>query len=201
MRYGHFDDAAKEYVIETPATPLPWINYLGNEDFFSLISNTGDGYSFYKDAKLRRITRYRYNNVPADNGSRCYYLSLMDSDSADAKPVAVDGAGIPDGMMGMDIGPKTIALYAAAVKEAGTVIWNGPMGVFEFPAFAAGTQAVAKAMAESNAVTIVGGGDSAAAVEQMGYSDQITHVSTGGGASLEFFAGAELPGVAALLDA
>lgn len=87
MRYGHFDDAAKEYVIETPATPLPWINYLGNEDFFSLISNTGGGYSFYKDAKLRRITRYRYNNVPADNGSRCHYLSLMDSDSADAKPV------------------------------------------------------------------------------------------------------------------
>ena len=87
MRYGHFDDAAKEYVIETPATPLPWINYLGNEDFFSLISNTGGGYSFYKDAKLRRITRYRYNNVPADNGSRCYYLSLMDSDSAEAKPV------------------------------------------------------------------------------------------------------------------
>ncbi len=87
MRYGHFDDAAKEYVIETPATPLPWINYLGNEDFFSLISNTGGGYSFYKDAELRRITRYRYNNVPADNGSRCYYLSLMDSDSADAKPV------------------------------------------------------------------------------------------------------------------
>ena len=87
MRYGHFDDAAKEYVIETPATPLPWINYLGNKDFFSLISNTGGGYSFYKDAKLRRITRYRYNNVPADNGSRCYYLSLMDSDSADAKPV------------------------------------------------------------------------------------------------------------------
>lgn len=88
MRYGHFDDAAKEYVIETPATPLPWINYLGNEDFFSLISNTGGGYSFYKDAKLRRITRYRYNNVPADNGSRCYYLSLMELRfRPDAKPV------------------------------------------------------------------------------------------------------------------
>lgn len=67
MKYGHFDDSAREYVIETPATPLPWINYLGNEDFFSLISNTGGGYSFYKDAKLRRITRYRYNNVPGDN--------------------------------------------------------------------------------------------------------------------------------------
>ena len=77
MRYGHFDDAAKEYVIETSATPLPWINYLGNKDFFSLISNTGGGYSFYKDAKLRRVTRYRYNNVPADNGSRCYYLSRL----------------------------------------------------------------------------------------------------------------------------
>ncbi len=87
MRYGHFDDTAKEYVIETPATPLPWINYLGNQDFFSLISNTGGGYSFYKDAKLRRITRYRYNGVPADNGSRNYYLSLMDSADASAKPV------------------------------------------------------------------------------------------------------------------
>ena len=87
MKYGHFDDSAREYVIETPATPLPWINYLGNEDFFSLISNTGGGYSFYKDAKLRRITRYRYNNVPADNGSRCYYLSLMDSNAANARPV------------------------------------------------------------------------------------------------------------------
>ncbi|MBW3079131.1 GH36-type glycosyl hydrolase domain-containing protein [Bifidobacterium simiiventris] len=87
MRYGHFDDAAREYVIETPATPLPWINYLGNEDFFSLISNTGGGYSFYKDAKLRRITRYRYNNVPFDNGARNYYVSIMSSDAPDAKPL------------------------------------------------------------------------------------------------------------------
>lgn len=121
--------------------------------------------------------------------------------AADAEPVLFDEGQIPDNMMGLDIGPKTREIYADIIKNAGTVIWNGPMGVFEFPAFAAGTQAVAKAMAESNAVTIVGGGDSAAAVEQMGYSDQITHVSTGGGASLEFFAGAELPGVAALLDA
>lgn len=87
MKYGHFDDSAREYVIETPATPLPWINYLGNEDFFSLISNTGGGYSFYKDAKLRRITRYRYNNVPGDNGARNYYLSLMDSNAVNAKPI------------------------------------------------------------------------------------------------------------------
>ena len=121
--------------------------------------------------------------------------------AADAEPVLFDEGQIPDNMMGLDIGPKTREIYADIIKNAGTVIWNGPMGVFEFPAFAAGTQAVAKAMAESSAVTIVGGGDSAAAVEQMGYSDQITHVSTGGGASLEFFAGAELPGVAALLDA
>ena len=121
--------------------------------------------------------------------------------AADAEPVLFDEGQIPDNLMGLDIGPKTREIYADIIKNAGTVIWNGPMGVFEFPAFAAGTQAVAKAMAESPAVTIVGGGDSAAAVEQMGYSDQITHVSTGGGASLEFFAGAELPGVAALLDA
>lgn len=121
--------------------------------------------------------------------------------SADAEPILVDATDFPHDLMGMDIGPKTIEDFTDAIAGAGTVIWNGPMGVFEFPAFAAGTQAVAKAMAESPAVTIVGGGDSAAAVEQMGYSDQITHVSTGGGASLEFFAGAELPGVAALLDA
>ena len=121
--------------------------------------------------------------------------------AADAEPVLYDEGQIPDNMMGLDIGPKTREIYAELIRNAGTVIWNGPMGVFEFPAFAEGTRAVAKAMAESPAVTIVGGGDSAAAVEQMGYSDQITHVSTGGGASLEFFAGAELPGVVALLDA
>ena len=120
--------------------------------------------------------------------------------SADAKPELVETMAIPDDRMGMDIGPKTIALYTDAVKDAGTVIWNGPMGVFEFPAFAEGTRAVAKALADTNAITIVGGGDSAAAVAQLGFADQMTHISTGGGASLEFLEGKELPGVACLLD-
>ncbi|MEG0440797.1 MAG: phosphoglycerate kinase [Oscillospiraceae bacterium] len=119
--------------------------------------------------------------------------------SPDAQPIAVEGS-MADDLMGMDIGPKSIGLFCDAVKDAGTVIWNGPMGVFEFPAFAEGTRAVAKALAESGAITIVGGGDSAAAVEQLGYADKITHISTGGGASLEFLEGLELPGVACLLD-
>ena len=121
--------------------------------------------------------------------------------SADAEPILVDSMNIPDDCMGMDIGPKAVAAYADAVKDAGTVIWNGPMGVFEFPAFAKGTQAVAEALSNSNAITIIGGGDSAAAVQQLGYADKMTHISTGGGASLEFMEGKELPGVACLLDA
>ena len=120
--------------------------------------------------------------------------------SADDKPELVPTMAIPADRMGMDIGPKTIETFSAAVKDAGTVIWNGPMGVFEFSAFAEGTRALAKALAESNAITIVGGGDSAAAVAQLGYADRMTHISTGGGASLEFLEGIELPGVACLLD-
>lgn len=124
-----------------------------------------------------------------------------DAFAPDAKSQVVPAGKIPDGWQGLDIGPETIRLYCDAVADAGTVIWNGPMGVFEFPAFAKGTEAVAKALSQTTAVTIIGGGDSAAAVEQLGYADKMTHISTGGGASLEFLEGKELPGVACLLDA
>ena len=119
---------------------------------------------------------------------------------ADCEKKIVSVDAIPDGWMGMDIGPKTVELFSDAIKNAKTVVWNGPMGVFEFEAFAEGTKAVARALAESGAISIVGGGDSAAAVEQLGFADKMTHISTGGGASLEFLEGRELPGVACLLD-
>ena len=107
---------------------------------------------------------------------------------------------IPDGWMGLDIGPVTRELFAKTITGAGTVVWNGPMGVSEWKNFAAGTDAVAKAVAESGAISIIGGGDSAAAVEKLGYADKMTHISTGGGASLEFLEGKELPGIACLQD-
>lgn len=111
-----------------------------------------------------------------------------------------DSDRIPDGWMGLDIGPKTQELFTSALVGAGTVVWNGPMGVSEWKNFAAGTEAVAKAVAESGAISIIGGGDSAAAVEQLGFADKMTHISTGGGASLEFLEGLELPGIACLND-
>jgi len=119
---------------------------------------------------------------------------------ADAVYKTVENNQIPADWQGMDIGPETRLLFAKVIEKAKTVIWNGPMGVFEFPAFALGTRAVAQAMSECQGVTIIGGGDSAAAVEQMGFADKMTHISTGGGASLEFLEGLELPGVAALND-
>ena len=112
----------------------------------------------------------------------------------------MDCTAIPADQMGLDIGPKAAAEFAAAAKAAKTVVWNGPMGVFENPTLAKGTIAVAQALADSDAVTIVGGGDSAAACEQLGFADKITHISTGGGASLEFLEGLELPGIACLQD-
>jgi len=125
---------------------------------------------------------------------------IADAFSNDAKTAIVGEEDIPDGWLGLDIGPKSAALFADAVKTAKTVVWNGPMGCFEMSKFANGTETVAKALAESDAVTIIGGGDSAAAVNQLGYGDRMTHISTGGGASLEFLEGKELPGVAAAND-
>ena len=125
---------------------------------------------------------------------------VADKFDAEANTQVVAADAIPAGWQGLDIGPETQKLYADVVKNAGTVIWNGPMGVFEFAKFAKGTEAVAAAMAECPGVTVVGGGDSASAIEKMGYSDKVTHVSAGGGASLEFMEGKELPGVACLLD-
>ena len=126
---------------------------------------------------------------------------IADAFDPNANSQVVASGEIPDGWQGLDIGPKTVELYCDAVKDAGTVIWNGPMGVFEFAKFAKGTEAVAEALSKTNAITIIGGGDSAAAVQQLGYADKMTHISTGGGASLEFMEGKELPGVACLLDA
>ncbi len=133
-------------------------------------------------------------------------LLPVDTVIADALPPAAHSQAaksgeIPDGWQGLDIGPETVKLYCGAVADAGTVIWNGPMGVFEFDKFAVGTKAVAEALSKTSAITIIGGGDSAAAVQQLGYADKMTHISTGGGASLEFMEGKELPGVACLLDA
>ena len=120
--------------------------------------------------------------------------------SADAEPVVTDSQNIPDGYMGLDIGPKTCEIYKGAISIAKTVVWNGPMGVFEFANFAKGTIAVAEAMSKVDGTTVIGGGDSAAAVNQLGFGDKMTHISTGGGASLEFLEGKLLPGIEALTN-
>ena len=125
---------------------------------------------------------------------------IADKFAPDAASDVVESGKIPEGWQGLDIGPKTVELYCEAVKDAGTVIWNGPMGVFEFEKFAVGTKAVAEALSKTDAITIIGGGDSAAAVQQLGYADKMTHISTGGGASLEFMEGKVLPGIACLQD-
>lgn len=131
--------------------------------------------------------------IPTDN-------TIGDDFSNDANIKVVESNSIPDGWEGLDIGPKSIEEFSAVVKNAKTVIWNGPMGVFEMSNFAKGTIAIAEAIADSDSVSIIGGGDSAAAVEQFGFADKVTHISTGGGASLEFLEGIVLPGIACLLD-
>jgi phosphoglycerate kinase len=118
--------------------------------------------------------------------------------AADATHERVAAAEIPDGLMGLDIGEESVTRFAAAIEDSRTVLWNGPMGVFEWEAFAAGTRGVARAVAACPGFTVIGGGDSAAAIRRLGLADQVSHLSTGGGASLEFLAGVDLPGVAAL---
>ena len=132
--------------------------------------------------------------LPVDTTIAASFPNPID---AEIEVSVVDADKIPADMEGLDIGDKTAALYAEAVKSAKTVVWNGPMGVFENPVLAKGTIAVAKALAETDAITIIGGGDSAAAVNQLGFADKMSHISTGGGASLEFLEGKELPGVVA----
>mgnify|MGYP001149289870 FL=1 len=135
--------------------------------------------------------------LPVDTTVAAAFPNPID---ADIEVSVVDADKIPADMEGLDIGTKTAELYADAVKSAKTVVWNGPMGVFENPILAKGTIAVAKSLAETDATTIIGGGDSAAAVNQLGFADKMSHISTGGGASLEFLEGKELPGVVAADD-
>ncbi len=132
--------------------------------------------------------------LPVDSATITEFPNPID---APVEAVMYDAKDMPADREGCDIGPKTSEMFADAVKSAKTVVWNGPMGVFENPTLAAGTIAVAKALAETDATTIIGGGDSAAAVNQLGFGDKMSHISTGGGASLEFLEGKELPGVAA----
>ena len=206
-----FSNDAHRQVVSTMTIPDGWEGMDIGPD--TIIIGGGMAYTFAKaqggsigkslcepdklDYALEMIEKAKKNGVklllPTDTVA-------ADDFSNDAKRQVVSTMAIPESWEGMDIGPDTIKTFCGAVKGAGTVVWNGPMGVFEFDNFAAGTRAMAQALADSGAVTIVGGGDSAAAVEQLGFADKITHISTGGGASLEFLEGKELPGVACLLD-
>ena len=172
---------------------------------FLAAQGKGIGTSLFDDTKLdyckEMLAKAEKNGVklllPIDTVVAKAFPDPIDA-AIDVKTVSSDC--IPADMMGLDIGEKTRELFADAIKNAKTVVWNGPMGVFENPTLAAGTIAVAKALADSGATTIVGGGDSAAAVEQLGFADKITHISTGGGASLEFLEGKQLPGITCLND-
>ena len=201
--------------VENPVRPFVISNLLEKCD--TLIIGGGMAYTFLKAQGLEigkslcDETKIDYCKEMIDKaaalGKKLYLpVDTVCTDSfpnpidAEIATVTVDADAIPADKMGMDIGPKTIELYSDAVKSAKTVVWNGPMGVFENPILAAGTKAVAAALAETEATTIIGGGDSAAAVNQLGYGPKMSHISTGGGASLEFLEGKELPGVAAAND-
>ena len=167
----------------------------GNEIGTSLVDDTKIDYCREMVEKAKKLNKKLL--LPVDAVTTDHFPDPIDG-PIETKVVDIDE--IPADRMGMDIGPKTRELYADAVKNAKTVVWNGPMGVFENPVLAEGTKAVAKALAETSATTIIGGGDSAAAVNQLGYGSKMTHISTGGGASLEFLEGKELPGVVAADD-
>lgn len=167
----------------------------GKEIGTSLVDDTKLDYCKEMIAKAEKLGKKLLLPVDAVVAS-----AFPDPIDAEIAVDAVDADAIPADKMGLDIGPKTAAMYAEAVKTAKTVVWNGPMGVFENPILKEGTVAVAKALAETDATTIIGGGDSAAAVNQLGFGDKMSHISTGGGASLEFLEGKELPGVAAAND-
>ena len=195
------------------------LNVISNllEKCDTLIIGGGMAYTFLKakgyetGSSLVDDEKIDYCKEMIEKAEKLGKTMLLPTDTVVAKafPDPIDGAidvenvrseAIPSDMMGLDIGTETAAAYAEAVKNAKTVVWNGPMGVFENPTLAKGTIAVARALAETDATTIIGGGDSAAAVNQLGFGDQMTHISTGGGASLEFLEGKELPGVAAAND-
>ena len=165
-------------------------------------ANGGEiGESIY-DGKSLELVRGLYAEAEK-KGTKIYLpvdTVIADKFSNDANYRVVPAGCIPAGFMGMDIGPKTVEEFTRLIHEAKTVVWNGPAGVFEMPNFAHGTEGIARAVAESDAVSIIGGGDSAAAIEGLGLQDQVTHVSTGGGAAIQFLEGAELPGIAALMD-
>jgi len=163
---------------------------------------TGDSLVEHEGIEPARRTLER--SVSGDTRARLLLpvdLVAGDRFDADAERRELDGTDVPDGWMGLDIGPKTATLYAQEIAESGTALWNGPMGAFELEPFASGTRAVAEAVAAAPGVTVVGGGDSAAALRQFGLVDRVTHVSTGGGAALELLEGKKLPGVEVLDDA
>jgi len=159
------------------------------------------GNSLCEDAQLEAVLKCKADALERGVKLLLPVDSVVGAEfSDDVLPETVDSDAIPDGMMAMDIGPRAIEEFTMEISKAGTIVWNGPMGVFEFSKFAEGTRAVANAVAGSGAISVIGGGDSAAAVRKFGVADKITHISTGGGASLEFMEGKVLPGIACLLD-